>query len=116
METFELNLFGNIRLLLPIILISIISVYYLIKARVLDSLLLSTGSLISLFLLLYQIFIYPDNQQSSYFFEIFISIERLLGILHVVSAITFISGFLILILKQKKAKATSIEDAVNNIK
>ncbi|MBS2097495.1 hypothetical protein [Carboxylicivirga linearis] len=116
MGTLELNLLGDIRLLFPIILISIISVYYLIKSRVLDSLLLSIGSLISLLLLVYQIFIYPDNQQSSYFFEIFISIERLLGILHVISAITFITGFLILILKQINKKEPSIEDAVDNIK
>jgi len=116
METLELDFYGNIRLLLPIMLISIISVYYFIKSRVLDSLLLLIGSLISLLLLLYQLFIFPYNQKTSYFFEIFISTENLLGILHVVSAITFVSGFLILILKQKKAKATTIEDAVDNIK
>ncbi len=116
METLQLDFYGNIRLLLPIMLISIISVYYFIKSRVLDSLLLLIGSLISLLLLLYQLFIFPYNQKTSYFFEIFISTENLLGILHVVSAITFVSGFLILILKQKKAKATTIEDAVDNIK
>ncbi len=116
METIELDFMGNFKFFLPQALILAISIYYYMRKHSLDGLLLILGSGLSLCILLYHLFILPYGSPSLGYIDDTISLSSLLSILSLMSSLSFVAGFLMLIIKQVKLKNNTIENDIQNIK
>jgi len=116
MESIQLDFLGNFKFFLPQILIFLVSVYYFIKNHSLDFILLSMGSGISMIILVYHLLIFPYQNNTLWQLDEYISFESILGLFNILSSITYIAGFAILIQKQIKVKTSTITNNIERIK
>lgn len=116
MESIQFDFLGNFKFFLPQILIFLVSIYYFIRNRSLDGILLSMGSGISILILIYHLLVFPYQNDTLWQFDEYISFGSVLGLFNVFSSITYIAGFAILIQKQIKVKAPGITNSIERIK
>lgn len=115
METFEIDFLGNLKFLLPQSIIFAISVYYFIRKRSIDGVLLVIGSGLSLCILFYHLFILPYGSFNWWLDEM-ISLNSLLSIISLMSSLAFVAGFLMLIVNRIEQSKQTIENDITKIK